>query len=402
MCVAGQQVSCSCVSGIVGAQACKDDGSGYLACACLTGGAGASDGGNGTNDGGASGSGTNDGGMSGDSSGSGTSGGGTSDGGTSDGGTSDGGTSDGGTSDGGTSDGGGAGASELGEAGAPVTCVTLGVARCTELAQCAPIALKAIYGDRATCEASATQECAAHAVPHAGGPNDAEACLAAISASCDSYFESVAHPPAACRDKPGAVPDQGACGYDAQCGQGEGCDLSQAVHPDPACQQGRCTQRTAHGGTCTQDSDCDSRTGDRCVPDTGTCQTVAYGVLGAACADGTTKECQTGFYCSPDQRCAALLGANSACAGSDCDSRLGLYCQGVPESDPVSHVCAAPTYVPSGAQCGLVDGTAQDCSGTSYCDSLTAPSTCKPRVAQGQGCVAAIRELRERTALRRR
>ena len=37
-CVTGQQVACACVGGLQGAQACKADGSGYLACACASDG----------------------------------------------------------------------------------------------------------------------------------------------------------------------------------------------------------------------------------------------------------------------------------------------------------------------------------------------------------------------------
>jgi Photosynthesis system II assembly factor YCF48 len=47
VCVAGQQVSCACVGGLHGAQACNADGSGYLTCVCPMGVAGASGGGGG-------------------------------------------------------------------------------------------------------------------------------------------------------------------------------------------------------------------------------------------------------------------------------------------------------------------------------------------------------------------
>lgn len=40
VCAAGQQVECACPGGTKGAQACKDDGSGYEACACGAAGGG--------------------------------------------------------------------------------------------------------------------------------------------------------------------------------------------------------------------------------------------------------------------------------------------------------------------------------------------------------------------------
>lgn len=297
-----------------------------------------------------------------------------------------------------------AGGSDAGGGGTPVTCLTTSNTICDQLSQCAPIVLKLSYGDLATCKANAAQNCAAAAIPNANGTNDPAACLAAIQASCDSYFETSSHPPTACRLKAGNVADQGACGYEAQCTTGEGCDLSQAAHPDPRCSQGKCTAFTAHASPCTASTDCDDRAGDQCVatftsgPPSGSdgqnaCQSVTYGGSGADCVDGTNKQCQAAFYCGPNSKCTALLGANATCdpvTNNHCDSRVGLSCQQVPQSAPATYACTAPVLVPSGAQCGLVNGISQGCYGNSYCDSTSVPTTCQPRVAQGQGCISAL------------
>ncbi len=42
VCVAGRQIACPCADGTEGAQSCKADGSGYLACACAMGAGGES------------------------------------------------------------------------------------------------------------------------------------------------------------------------------------------------------------------------------------------------------------------------------------------------------------------------------------------------------------------------
>jgi hypothetical protein len=298
-----------------------------------------------------------------------------------------------------------AGDSAAGAAGVsgdvPVTCATTGDAICDQLNQCAPSTLKAQYGDVATCKAAAEQACTATQIPSESGVNNPAACQAALVASCDSYFETTAHPPTACRQKAGRIAG-GACGYSEQCIAGEGCDFSLAAQLDPACMQGTCAALIRHGLSCQENTDCDARTGDRCSPtfsagqpgdndETDICQAVTYGGLGADCATGSNKDCQVAFYCGPNNKCAALLGANATCdpaANNHCDSRFGLACRQVPQATVGTYACSAPTLVPSGAQCGLVNGTEQDCFGNLYCGNASAPSTCQPRVAQGLGCVS--------------
>ena len=115
-----------------------------------------------------------------------------------------------------------------------------------------------------------------------------------------------------------------------------------------------------------------------------------FGAAGDPCVAGTNKQCQVAFYCSPNNKCTPKLAVNAACdpaTNNNCDDRVHLACQA--PAGGGGAVCVAPTVVPSGAQCGVVGGVNQICSGNLYCDTTAPPSVCKPKVAQGQGCVVA-------------
>lgn len=253
--------------------------------------------------------------------------------------------------------------------------------------------MKIDFGKVADCEASQTDACTnGKPIPNTKGQNDAAACLAAKTASCDAFFEDTAHPPAPCRTAPGTLAAGGSpCGYDAQCPANQYCNLNGSVKP--YCFPGACESWVTTN--CTIDSDCDPRLGDHCVdafPIPGTpipmCQNVTYGVGGADCEVGSVKDCQAGFTCVA-KKCAPLLGVNAVCTagGVPCDSRIYLSCDPVPNSNPPSSACTAPTVVGAGSQCGLASGVFQTCEGGTYCDTGS-PTKCQPKVAKGGPCTA--------------
>jgi hypothetical protein len=286
--------------------------------------------------------------------------------------------------------------------GGGTQCATYANAICGQLMTCDPLGLQLAYGDLATCKSVAAKDCnSSMGITGTTGLADPAACATALTANCNSFFETGSHPPLACQSKAGTVADGAACGYDAQCVAGDGCDLSQANFPDPRCMQGQCAAFAATGDPCTQgNDDCDARTGDQCVatfksgtPPTSdgntVCQAVTYGANGAACVAGTNKDCQTGFNCVANA-CAPVLAAGAVCdptTNNNCDPRVHLTCELVPNSNPAAHKCTAPTVVVAGSQCGVVNNVLQLCAGNLWCNTTVTPSVCAARVAQGNGCV---------------
>jgi hypothetical protein len=149
--------------------------------------------------------------------------------------------------------------------------------------------------------------------------------------------------------------------------------------------------------------DCDSvKGGQRCVPTASgmplasdgiwICQVPTYGKSGDPCLVGTGGEtnlqCQVAFYCGPNNTCVPKLTANQACNTGDrsCDDRIHLSCTIPPGGSATA--CTPLSVVPTGAQCGVATG--DFCYGNAYCDTTTTPSTCKGRVAQGNGCVTTV------------
>lgn len=257
--------------------------------------------------------------------------------------------------------------------------------------------MKLAFGKVADCEASLTDACTnGKPIPNTKGQNDAAGCLAAETASCDAFFEDQAHPPAACRTAPGTAANGGGCGYDAQCPAGQFCNLLLGTSMKPVCMLSLCDDLLTTGTSCTLDSDCDPRIGDRCVdafpvpsPKNPTCQNVTYGGSGDDCDTGSVKDCQTGFNCV-SKKCAPVLGANAVCdpvSNNNCDSRIYLSCLPVPMSSPLSYACTGLTVVPAGSQCGLVTGVVQLCEGGTICDTGS-PTKCQPKVAKGGACTA--------------
>jgi hypothetical protein len=266
------------------------------------------------------------------------------------------------------------------------------------------VGLQLLYGDIATCQTVASAQCTASmGITGTNGVNDPAACLSDLTSSCDSFFEIPSDPPMACREKAGSVADGAACGYDAQCVAGDGCDLSNAQFPDPRCMQGVCAAFASTGSSCTPgNDDCDARVGNRCVATfqsgnpptsdgTTVCQAVSYGGNGVACVAGTNHDCRTGFNCVANA-CSPVLGMGSVCDptnNNNCDPRLSLSCLPVPNSSPTAYKCTAPKVVVSGSQCGVLNGVTQVCAGNLWCNTGANPSVCAAKVAQGGGCVTA-------------
>jgi hypothetical protein len=277
-------------------------------------------------------------------------------------------------------------------------CLAQNNATCDQMSACDPTGLKLVFGDVTTCKAVGAQNCAATAIPDTNGLTDPAACLAAITASCDSYFETLDHPPAACRPKAGTLTGAG-CGYDQQCVAGDVCDLSMASNPAPMCMKGTCSPAVTGTTMCNANTDCDSvKGGLQCVPTASgmppmsdgmsVCQAPTYGQSGATCLAGSNLQCQVAFYCGPNGTCVQKLGAMQPCNIGDgsCDDRIHLTCA-LPQGGSAT-ACTPLAVVPSGAQCGA--GTTNLCAGNTYCDTTTTPSTCKLKVTQGNGCVTTL------------
>jgi hypothetical protein len=284
------------------------------------------------------------------------------------------------------------------DGGTTTPCVSQGNAICDQRSACDPTGLKLEYGDLATCKMFVAQECSAGSIPDTNGLTDPAACLTAYTSSCDSFFETIVHTPAACRPKPGTLAAAG-CGSAQQCVGSDICDLSMATNPNPACMLGTCKAAVTGTTGCTASTDCDSvKGGLLCVatasgmPPTSDgnliCQAPIYGNAGASCLNGTNLQCKTAFYCGPNNTCVAKLTTGQTCVPADasCDDRVHLSC--IIPAGGSALACTAPTAVPSGAQCGA--GTSNVCYGNLYCDTTTTPSTCKAKVTQGNGCVTTV------------
>jgi hypothetical protein len=307
------------------------------------------------------------------------------------------------------------------DAGNP--CPAQAVALCDTQSTCDPAGLEVAYGDLATCISVVSQQCSPALwgltdtvtgnplLPTTNGINDPTACLAAFTASCDSYFETLAHLPLACLPKNGNIADGATgCGDDWQCVAGDVCNTSCTAYGKGGgciCSVSTCMAATPAKSPCMGGHECAyGTTGLQCLATgSGTspvsdgvqvCQMPVYGNLGDPCLANTQLQCKSAFYCGANNTCVAKLGQGQACdyPGDGCNDRLHLACNpmwldsGAPTS---SGICNEwQTVVPSGSQCGLVGGTNLVCQGNLYCDTTAYPGTCKPRLTQGTGCNAGI------------
>jgi hypothetical protein len=309
------------------------------------------------------------------SSGSGGTGGGSSTGGGSQGGGS---STGGGSQGGGSSTGGGGG---QGGGSAP-DCAAFANGLCTIQQSCLGPVFTLAFEDLATCKLAQTSTCLDSADAGNTGYADPTACLAALTASCDSYFATGQNPPAACQPKHGSVGVDGGCTATGQCASHLVCDT-----PMLHC-AGKCVTTAPAQTPCTFDSDCDVESGLRCVASfdavngtdgTSICQMVSYGAANAQCFPGTNKQCAANVGCA-NMVCLPFLATNATCdpTASLCDTRIGDSC--------VNNKCTPIAAVHVNAQCGTVGGTTQVCSSYALCDTTT--SKCEARVMSGGACTA--------------
>ena len=242
--------------------------------------------------------------------------------------------------------------------------------------------------------------------------NDEGVSAAALQACADAIVA-----PTNCRLSTGPVPTacavleqkgQGAtgsaCGRNSACASGS-CNLSSST-----C--GTCEARIAVGGacsssasssdTCVNGSDC---IGDRCVADGtvargGSCQFTQNCAAGLACVGGfcgnllaenasctRSDACDGGLFCL-DGKCTKRIAV-----GDDCEQASQLsgadfreVCVKGALCSPTSRKCVVPSYAPSGAACGFLEGALVLCA-TGSCESTgSGAATCVGPIADGQPC----------------
>jgi hypothetical protein len=239
-------------------------------------------------------------------------------------------------------------------------------ALCQKFDSCSHFLLQVTWGDLQTCAERGKLDCEAEAAsPGAGMTQDqAGKCAnAATALSCDQLFGGADI--AAC-DVAGTRDDGQPCGYDSQCKSGS-CKGTSGL-----C--GVCTPRSAAGGSCNGDGDCE--TGLNC----------ANQICVAPVADGgsctSSGQCK-GISSCHNGICAAPLGAGQDCnATSDCDLLHGLVC------GPGTKKCAAATLAQPGETCGQVNGTLIACAGGGQCagSAGSTSGTCAAGLADGASC----------------
>jgi len=235
------------------------------------------------------------------------------------------------------------------------------------------VLLQSLYGDVARCKERDTLWCepALSQEEIAGTPESFDACSDAVDAqSCDDFNANVA--PEACKIKPGPLALGQACRTGWQC---------QSLHckapANSTCPV--CTAKSAVGGACASNSDCESGSRCRqqtCVPEVGD---------GATCG-GTTGVCKYSSICS-NSICTKLLPVGAACdpALDVCDRlTFGAVC------DPQSNTCKALIKLAAAGQpCGALPDAETGCEAFGAC-SLTSPDgltgTCVGPVADGAPC----------------
>jgi hypothetical protein len=260
-----------------------------------------------------------------------------------------------------------------GDAPATVTadegCMQVATALCNTLGSCAPVAVKVLYGDQATCAARALLSCktdqSVQGIDRA--PSDLVACATALAtASCSDLLAGTL--PDVCTAKPGTVVSGMACGSDLQC-------ASSYCNKTDTC--GVCGPRLAAGGACTVDDGC--MAGLVCA--NGKC--VAPAGPGGDC-NLPAQPCRSDLYCpskTGSAKCATKLGAGGACADTDqaCDLVKGVVC------DPLNHTCEAISVAKGGEACGL--GAKALCVGfVAPCSNFLGGGVCANPAEDGAAC----------------
>jgi hypothetical protein len=318
-------------------------------------------------------------------------------------------------------------ASSDGGGGGTMDCATIAQRTCARVQSCTPLVFERAYESMALCVSAVTQSCAlntASPLPQDNGVVDAAACEAALD-SCPAYLNSLPSAggstvPAACEHRRGtrssAMSGMGrSCGADFMCIAGEYC---YGVTQAPVCQNGSCStpDRLMTGfNTCNMAprDPCDVNNNQRCTrvfdmaqanrisTDANgsryTCRQVTLGGVGASCAATTNSQCMPGLVCTAGFTCQPLLGMGMSCDGpaaDQCDTRLGLSCQTVPNS--TSKTCRPTPFARIGAQCGSVtEGGVtemrQCAAAVAFCNGAT-PTVCEALKGMGDPCTTSPRD----------
>lgn len=251
-------------------------------------------------------------------------------------------------------------------------CASLAQGFCSKIDQCYHPLIATQYGDIATCQARQKLNClnGLKAPGNTATPAKAQSCgQAASSISCSDVFAH--NTPAACKTDPGKLVDGTACGQDGQC-QSTYC---KKANTSDAC--GTCGQRSAAGGACTKNEDCDFNL----ACGSGTC--TAWIAAGGTCDNA--HPCLAPLICNGGT-CAMPAGAGQNCTRmlnrDTCDATQGLFCNGT-----TSGVCQMYQYANAGMACGIstnpINFTA--CTASSNC-SATTNGTCVAPGADGAAC----------------
>jgi hypothetical protein len=272
----------------------------------------------------------------------------------------------------GEADGGGNDSVDASGLSAQQACSDWATSVCGTYQACLPFYLRLAYADASSCISRTTLFCVA-AFGLSGSdasPALVEACARSRLLSCVNYLSN--NFPAACTSIHGSVASGDPCVYDWQCaGTNAYCDLGQS-----GC--GVCAQRSAAGGRCTLDNDCQDNL--RCT-NFGLCATPVG--QGAAC--DAVQNCQGGLVCS-NGMCAPQPSEGSPCstaAGSteDCDAYFGLA-QGLYRDG--SH-CTQGQVADAGGTCGATTF----CAYAATCDTAGATAgmgTCPALAGDGTPC----------------
>ena len=267
-------------------------------------------------------------------------------------------------------------------------CATYASALCAFLSQCEPEDLVVDYGSSSGCETEQTSLCLTNVA--APGAGITTSWLSACGTSYTSQAGACASGPV-----PIAVPTPGdACAVTGAGAAGSACGINDQCQSDSCVRSGSlcgvCTSVVNAGATCGGSSGASCARGLVCGAN-GVCLTEVG--IDAGCDGDVTTTCQTGASCvlaSKDATQGACL-ANGTKAGTACNTDGigqpkcsevgGFYC------DPQNQ-CAAYSFLDGGA-CGEVkDAGLPGGAEYSFCvDALCVDKTCQAPGAAGSACV---------------
>ncbi len=251
--------------------------------------------------------------------------------------------------------------------GATGDCNSVATAACNKLEQCSAFAIKAAYGDAATCVKRLEMGCTASTTAPGAKVTAAQfgACADAYSKVDCTKLTGGMFLPDACT-VPGSLANGKACGSADQCQSGY-CSSSTGI-----C--GTCGDRAAAGKACTSSDGCQS--GLVCNSKSVCAQPVA---AGGQCSD--VRDCDAGLVCASGT-CSQPVAVGKACTGSDCDQLAGAFC------NPQTKVCASISVADAGQPCGIVNNTFVGCGAAGHCTIPQGQTkgTCQAAAADGASC----------------